>query len=313
MSFENLYDYSAIQYELVLSVFTLTAAVFAAVLVYSLATAGSIAPRYRITSDLTGVVMVSAVLELGLLALRWSGSFSWNGDRYTLTGDLFSNGFRYMNWSIDVPVLLTQLLVVAGITGGLFFRRWASFVVAGLAMIWTGYIGQFDEVDGGAQFWIWGAISTVFYLWLLYVAWQTVRDARANASESVSRLFNVVWILFLVSWTIYPVAYLMPQLWDTANGVVARNLIYSFADISSKAVYGVLLAVIAQKVSAEKGFQPAIDGDFWSDRKNEVASSSVTSMCGRLGVPHSTLIVTSACMFTSPSRAPTRGTAVGEE
>lgn len=263
MSFENLFEYSATQFEIVLSVFTLTAAVFAAVLVYSIATAGSISPRYRITSYLTGVVMVSAFLELGLLALRWSGSFSWTGDRYVLDGDLFSNGFRYMNWSIDVPVLLTQLLVVAGITGAVFFRRWAAFVVAGLAMIWTGYIGQFDEVDGGAQFWIWGAISTVFYLWLLYVAWQTIRDARASSSPTVARLFSAVWILFLVSWTIYPLAYLMPQLWDTANGVVARNLIYSFADISSKAVYGILLAVIAQKVSAEDGYEPAIESTFW--------------------------------------------------
>jgi bacteriorhodopsin len=276
MSFENLFDYSATQYDIVLSVFTLTAAVFAAVLVYSLVTAKSISPRYRITSYLTGVVMVSAVLELGLLALRWSGAFSWSGSSYTLTGSLFSNGFRYMNWSIDVPVLLTQLLVVAGITGGIFFRRWASFVVAGLAMIWTGYVGQFDEVDGGAQFWIWGAISTVFYLWLLFVAWQTIQDARKRSSASVSRLFSAVWILFLVSWTIYPLAYLMPQIWDTADGVVLRNLIYSFADISSKAVYGILLAVIAQKVSAEDGYQPAIDSDFWSDRTPDREPESVS-------------------------------------
>lgn len=267
VSFENLFEYSATQFDIVSSIFTLTAAVFAAVLVYSLVTASSIAPRYRITSYLTGVVMVSAVIELGLLALNWVTSFSWNGSKYVLDGDLFSNGFRYMNWSIDVPVLLTQLLVVAGITGGVFFRRWASFVVAGLGMIWTGYVGQFDEVDGGTQFWLWGAISTVFYLWLLYVAWQTIRDARAAASPSVSRLFNVVWILFLVSWTIYPIAYLMPQILDTADGVVARNLIYSFADISSKAVYGILLGVIAQKVSAEEGFAPAIESNFWSDRK----------------------------------------------
>ncbi|MEM9134369.1 MAG: bacteriorhodopsin [Actinomycetota bacterium] len=245
--------------------FTLTAAVFAAVLVYSLATAGSIAPRYRITSYLTGVVMVSAVLELGLLALRWSGGFDWNGSAYVQSGDLFSNGFRYMNWSIDVPVLLTQLLVVAGITGRVFFQRWASFVVAGLAMIWTGYVGQFDEVDGGASFWVWGAISTVFYLWLLYVAYQTIRDAKAKASPSVARLFQFTWILFLVAWTIYPVAYLMPQIWDDANGVVLRNLIYSFADISSKAVYGILLAVIAQKVSAEMGFKPAKETAFWEE------------------------------------------------
>ncbi len=262
MSFENLFDYTAIQYEIVLSVFTLTAAVFAAVLVYSLSTANSIAPRYRLTSYLTGVVMVSATIELGLLALRWSSSFSWNGSVFALDGDLFSNGFRYMNWSIDVPVLLTQLLIVAGITGVAFRKRWAAFVIAGLAMIWTGYVGQFDEIEGGTQFWLWGAISTVFYLWLLWVAWETIRDARAKApNPGISRLFQMVWILFLVSWTIYPVAYLMPQILATAEGVVIRNLIYSFADIASKAVYGVLLAIIAQKLSAIDGYQPAIEAE----------------------------------------------------
>jgi len=262
MSFENGFSFTPTQFELVLGVFTLTAAVFAAVLVYSLATAGSIAPRYRLTSYLTGVVMVSAFIELGLLALRWNNAFAWDGNAYTSTGDLFSNGFRYMNWSIDVPVLLTQLLIVAGITGLAFRRRWAAFVIAGLAMIWTGYIGQFDEIDGGVQFWLWGAISTVFFAWLLYVAWQTLRDAKETApNPAIRRLFNAVWILFLVSWTIYPLAYLMPQISATVEGVVARNLIYSFADIASKAVYGVLLAVIAQKLSALRGYQPAIEAE----------------------------------------------------
>ncbi len=269
MSFENLYDYTPTQFELVLSVFTLTAAVFAAVLVYSIATAKSIAPRYRLTSYLTGVVMVSATLELGLLAMRWDSAFSWTGEAYQLTGDLFSNGFRYMNWSIDVPVLLTQLLIVAGITGATFRKRWAAFVIAGLAMIWTGYVGQFDEIDGGAQFWIWGAISTAFYVWLLYVAWQTIRDAKATASPGVAKLFHWTWLLFLVSWTIYPLAYLMPQISATADGVVARNLIYSFADISSKAVYGVLLAIIAQKVSIEKGYQPVKESVFWEPEDDD--------------------------------------------
>jgi bacteriorhodopsin len=266
MSFENLFSYTPTQYEIVLSVFTLTAAVFAACFVYALTTAYTIAPRYRLTAWLTAVVMVSAVIELGLLALRWSGSFNWDGSAFVLTGDLFSNGFRYMNWSIDVPVLLTQLLIVGGITGAAFKKRWAAFVVAGLAMIWTGYVGQFDEVGGGAQFWIWGAISTVFYLWLLFVAYQVIRDARTNSSPAVAKLFTVVGVLFAISWTIYPVAYLMPQLWDTANGVVVRNLIYSGADIASKAVYGVLLAVIAQKLSAEQGFKPAIESQSWVEQ-----------------------------------------------
>ncbi|MEO1060630.1 MAG: bacteriorhodopsin [Actinomycetota bacterium] len=274
MSFENLFSYSPTQYEIVFGVFTLTAAVFAACLVYSLVTAGSIAPRYRLTSYLTGVVMVSAFFELGWLALRWDSVFSFDGSAYVVGDELFSNGFRYMNWSIDVPVLLTQLLIVGGITGTLFLKRWAAFVVAGLAMIWTGYVGQFDEIDGGAQFWIWGAISTVFYLWLLWVAYQTIRDAKAKASPTVKRMFSVVWGLFVVSWTIYPAAYLMPQIWDTANGVVLRNIIYSGADISSKAIYGVILALIAQRLSAEQGYRPAAESESWRDDIEEITTAA---------------------------------------
>jgi bacteriorhodopsin len=101
----------------------------------------------------------------------------------------------------------------------------------------------------------------VFYLWLLYVAWQTIRDAKQTAPANVRRMFGAVWILFLVSWTIYPLAYLMPQISATADGVVIRNLIYSFADIASKAVYGVMLAVIAQKMSAAAGYGPAIEAE----------------------------------------------------
>lgn len=264
MSFENLYEYSPVQYEIVLSVFTLVAAVFAAVLVYSLATAKSISPRYRLTSYLTGVVMVSATIELGLLAMRWASAFTFDGSMYVLdaeSGELFSNGFRYMNWSIDVPVLLTQLLIVVGITGATFRKRWASFVIAGIAMIFTGYYGQFDEVDGGTQFWLWGAISTGFFIWLLWVAYQTINDAKETAPEHVRSLYSKVWILFLVTWNSYVVAYLMPQIAASADGVVIRNLIYSFADIGSKAVYGIMLAVIAQKVSAFEGFKPAIEAE----------------------------------------------------
>ena len=148
MSFENMFEYTPLQFEVVLAVLSLTAAVFAAALFYYLLTARSITPRLRITSYLSAVVMVSAIIELGALAIRWNGAFDWNGSAFALAdGELFANGFRYMNWSIDVPVLLTQLLVVGGITGAAFRSKWIQFIVAGLGMIWTGYIGQFDELE----------------------------------------------------------------------------------------------------------------------------------------------------------------------
>lgn len=124
-------------------------------------------------------------------------------------------------------VIPTVLLIVAGITGAAFRKRWAAFVVAGLSMIWTGASSTKSTAVLSLAV---GAISTFFYLWLLYVAWQTIRDAKATSPAGVRRLFGSDWILFLVSWTIYRLAYLMPQISATADGVVIRNLIYSFAE-----------------------------------------------------------------------------------
>ena len=34
-------------------------------------------------------------------------------------------------------------------------------------MVYTGYVGQFYEVSNATQFYLWGTISTVFFLWVL--------------------------------------------------------------------------------------------------------------------------------------------------
>ena len=64
------------------------------------------------------------------------------------------------------------------------------------------------------------------------------------------------WLLFL-SWMLYPGAYLMPVFWFDSGGVVARQISYTLADITSKVIYGVLLGAIAQAVSVEEGYEPA--------------------------------------------------------
>ncbi|WBB79245.1 bacteriorhodopsin [Micromonospora sp. WMMD882] len=261
MNFENLFDYDVTQYTLVSHVLTLGFAVMAAGLVYFLATRGSVAPRYQFASVLSAVVMVSAFFELWVLSERWSQAFTWNGAAYVQSDTLFSNGYRYMNWSIDVPVLLIQLLVVLGVTGRAFHRSWVTFVAAGLAMIYTGYAGQFHETERSAPYWVWGLVSTVFFLGLLVLVARVIFGSLARLPESARGVARAVWWLVLVSWMLYPGAYLMPALWDSADGVVARQITYTVADITSKVVYGVLLGIIARKVSAAEGHAPAVDDD----------------------------------------------------
>lgn len=254
---ENQFSYNFFQYSIVDHVFTFGYAAMAAGLGYFLVTSRNALPRYRLASSLSAVVMVSAFLELLVISLQWQRTFVWDGSAYVVGDQLFSNGFRYMNWSIDVPALLVQLLVVVGVTGVAFRRGVVIFVAAGLAMVYTGYVGQFYEVDRPAPFWVWGAVSTVFFAVILLVVFRTTYGNASRLPEEVRPLVKAVFWLLAVTWMLYPGAYLMPAIWDSADGVVARQITYTIADVTSKVVYGVLLGVIAQRVSRLEGYGEA--------------------------------------------------------
>jgi len=97
------------------------------------------------------------------LSQDWRSAFVYTDGLWRPTSDAFSNGFRYMNWSIDVPMLLLQLVVILGLTRKQASSYGTQFIIGGLLMIYTGYIGQFYEVTNLTLLFIWGTISTVFY------------------------------------------------------------------------------------------------------------------------------------------------------
>jgi bacteriorhodopsin len=123
-------------------------------------------------------------------------------------------------------------------------------------MILLGYVGQFYEVTNLTAMWIWGALSTVFYVILLYLTWTEIGKALPNLpAPAVGTMKTIRWI-FVVFWTFYPIAYIIPAVWAAAEGVVARQIIFTIADIVSKVIYGVLLTKVAMDISQQEGYQP---------------------------------------------------------
>jgi hypothetical protein len=264
---ENYLTYEHWHFDYVRHIFTLTVAVFGAGLVYFLLSARNIAPKYRASSYLSAVVMVSATYEIFSLWHSWDSAFSYVGDAWVLIeGKIFSNGYRYANWCIDVPMLLTQLLIVAGFAGKNFWSNWWQFTVAGLLMIITGYVGQYYEpqvagvVEGNAMpFWIWGFVSSVFYAWVVYLTIKVTLNPAGAMPARAKKELKRIGILLIVSWTLYPFAYGWPAWAPDADGVAVRQTLYTIADITSKLVYGVLLGRVALMRSAYEGFPKAIE------------------------------------------------------
>lgn len=273
---ENFFVYEYWQYDGIRHLFTLTVAAFAAGLVYFAFSSRNIAPQYRASSFLSAVVMISAVFEIYSLLAEWDRAFDYDEVRGVwslVDGQLFSNGYRYANWCIDVPMLLTQLLIVAGFVGKAFWSKWTQFTVAGLLMIITGYIGQYYEpavagvtglgVDGSSEgagpFWIWGFVSTVFFVWIAALVMLCTFRVPGDLPLQAQKELKIIGVFLLLTWTLYPFAYGWPA-WDaSANGVLIRQGLYTTADITSKLVYGVMLSRICLMRSAYDGYLPAIE------------------------------------------------------
>ena len=267
---ENFFSYSIVQWNSVSHVLTLGVGIFAAALVYFLATIKFVAPKYRMSNILSGVVMISAMIILLRQSMAWDMSFVLNsesGEYVRRDGQAFSNGYRYMNWSIDVPVLLLQMLVVLPLAAKKKLSYATQFVVAGLGMIWTSWAAQFYEtggvtVDGAAivegsssaPFWIWYFLGWAFYVWIVVIVWKTIREGIQLVPQQAGKILNAILWVFLVAWTAYAVAIVLPQFWFAAEAGVARAFIFTIADVVSKAIYGVMLGMVAVIISREEGY-----------------------------------------------------------
>jgi bacteriorhodopsin len=65
------------------------------------------------------------------------------------------------------------------------------------------------------------------------------------------------WV-FVVFWTFYPIAYIIPAILPTAGGVVTRQVLFTVADIVAKVIYGVMITKVAVDLSRAEGYQPAL-------------------------------------------------------
>lgn len=155
-------------------------------------------------------------------------------------------------------MLLFQILFVVSLTTSKFSSVRNQFWFSGAMMIITGYIGQFYEVSNLTAFLVWGAISSAFFFHILWVMKKVIKEGKEGISPAGQKILSNIWILFLISWFLYPGAYLMPYLTGvdgflySEDGVMARQLVYTIADVSSKVIYGVLLGNLAITLSKNK-------------------------------------------------------------
>ncbi|MBF6596133.1 MAG: bacteriorhodopsin [Thermaceae bacterium] len=259
----NLPEMSFGQYQLVYNVFSLTLALIGASAVFFLLARSYVAPRYHMALYISTIVVLIAAYHYLRIFNSWADAYTLKNGMYAATGIAFNDAYRYADWLATVPLLLTELILVLALSRERSSNLITKLVVAAVLMLALGYPGEIARDNPGIRA-LWGTLSTIPFLYILYVLWVELTKALETQPPRVQLLTRNMRLLLLASWGFYPIAYLFPIIGFTGAGAeVAVQVGYSVADILAKPFFGLLLFAIAlEKTRAigELEAKPAAQG-----------------------------------------------------
>jgi bacteriorhodopsin len=197
----------------------------------------SVAKQYR-----NGVAVSAVVVGIaGYHYFRmWSG---W-------AEGMVNEGYRYADWLITVPLLVIELLIVLGVTADRRKKLMTSLVPATVLMIGLGYPGETSANE--TTKWTFWVLSMIPFLYILFTLNGELKAAKARETGAVSTSINNATKILLVTWLVYPISYLIPVVFEKSDGTEAgRQVVYTIADITAKALYGLMILNIAKARSGD--------------------------------------------------------------
>ena len=223
--------------QLVYNALSFGTAVMLGAFVYFLTQMNSVAKQYR-----NGVAVSAVVVGIaGYHYFRmWSG---W-------AEGTVNEGYRYADWLITVPLLVIELLIVLGVTAERRKKLMTSLVPATVLMIGLGYPGETSAND--TTKWTFWVLSMIPFLYILFTLSGELKAAKARETGAVSTSINNATKILLVTWLVYPISYLIPVVFEKSDGTEAgRQVVYTIADITAKALYGLMILNIAKARSGD--------------------------------------------------------------
>ena len=211
-----------------------------------------VAPRFRPALVMSSLVVGIAGYHYYRIFGSWDQAYVLEGGRYVASGKPFNDAYRYVDWLLTVPLLCAELVAVMQLKKEVRGSMMTKLVVAAVAMIALGYPGEVS--DDAMTRSVWGGLSTLPFVYILYVLWAELAKAAEVESDNVKVLLRNTRLLLVGTWGFYPIAYMMPQLGiGGAAAEVALQVGYSIADVAAKCGYGLMIYAIARaKMTADE-------------------------------------------------------------
>ncbi|MCI5081906.1 MAG: bacteriorhodopsin-like [Saprospiraceae bacterium] len=160
--------------------------------------------------------------------------------------------FRYIDWILTVPLMCVEFYLILkafGAKQGLLWRMIGYSVL----MLVAGYLGETVYRDQSP---LWGFISTIGYIGILYEAWLgSAKKLSQNSNDpTLQKGFNALAYFVLVGWAIYPIGYMaMDTGW--LAGIIpstSMDIIYNIGDAINKIGFGLVIYSLAVSKTKEE-------------------------------------------------------------
>lgn len=223
-----------------------------AAFIFFIAQRNSVAEEYRSALTLSAIIVAIAAFHYfymkglyadytlpALAAAKTSG-----GDTAKIISDSFFGiiNYRYMDWLVTTPLLVAKIPMAAA-HGKKVGKVVASLIIADLVMIIAGFIGeQYIMQNAMTSRLMWGTISTLGYLGIVYILFTTVKEMAKSADANAQTAVKWMSLAVITTWGIYPIGYLVPWF---APGLDLNivHAVYNIGDQFNKIAPGVVLYI----------------------------------------------------------------------
>lgn len=225
--------------------------------VFTLVSQSRVLPKYRPALVMSSMVTLIAGYHYWRIFNSFEESTENGMVKIGSSEGAFNEAYRYVDWILTVPLLLVEVIAVLALARGASKSLMTRLIPASAAMIALGYPGEISTVISEKV--IWGSLSTLPFLYILYVLFVELSKSLGNQPDGVAATVGRLRLLLIGTWGVYPLSYLIPMIitnptMEQAAGLfTARQVGYTVADVLAKCVFGLTIYKIARMKSAAEG------------------------------------------------------------
>ena len=241
------------QYSFVYNALSFTIAAMGAATIFLFISRSQVSASYKSAVTISGIVCLIALYHYVRIFNSWDSASSVSNGVVRLTGQPFNDAYRYVDWILTVPLLVTELILVMRLPGGESTVKASRLAILAVIMVALGYPGEIS--NSSATRWIFWALAMIPFLVIVYDLFAGLRDSIAKQPENARNLVSIARWIVVVTWSFYPIVFVLPMLGFSGPGAtVGIQVGYSIADVLAKAAFGLFIyAVAVKKSQAEAG------------------------------------------------------------